>query len=229
VPLETWENLAIPEKIQHEQQAIAGYFSRKDTEYVHAIVSAVDALPPMPATQRITLIVPAYNEHASISEALNALLKQTPSHGGAADPSLWGALIVINRPVVSDAERNRVDAENMADTIKQIEEFKKAHPELDLNYVKAEIPASLAGVGMARMIGHDICAMRSFTRPSDARVAPWFIQTFDADNSKLHPEYLPRLLGQIEADNFNKDFYREAPRFPLEELRRCPLLHATDM
>lgn len=229
IPLCTWEQLSTSEKIQHEQQAIAEYFSRKNPDYVHAIVSRVDELPAMSATQRITLVVPAYNEHASIGEALKALLGQTPSHGGAADPSLWGALIVVNRPVVSDAERNAIDSDNMAKTISQIEAFKSAHPELDIHYVKAEIPAPIAGVGMARMIGHDVCAMRSLKRPSDQRVAPWFIQTFDADNSKLHPEYLPRLLSQIEADNFSKDFYREAPRFPLEDLRSCPLLHASDI
>ena len=66
VALDHWATLSIAEKIEHERAAITDYLGKKDQTYAHELISLAQDMSPMPASQIVTIIMPAYNEQDNI-------------------------------------------------------------------------------------------------------------------------------------------------------------------
>lgn len=226
VPPMVWSTLPPPAKIEEERGAVRELFARKDAGYVRALDGLAEVMPAMSPAQRIGIVMPAYNEQSVITTTLDLLVRQSTSRGGLVDPSHFGVTVVVNRPVTDDPQREGRDRANLMQTVVAITNYQAAHPEIDLQYVVVEAPRAVAGVGLARMVGHDLAALRSSRR--ERQDAPFYIQTMDADTPRMNPRCVSILLESLDRDGYSKDFYRQAPTLPLQDMRRYPLLHAMD-
>lgn len=223
-----WSRLPTADKIAQENLAATNLLAGKQPGYTTALEALAGVMPEMPARQRVGIVMPAYNEHATIADTLQLLIRQSSSQGGPVDPELFGITVVVNRPVTDDAAREARDVDQLNRTIVAITNMQAAYPEIDLQYVVVEAPRDKAGVGLARMVGHDLAALRSLRRDASTRETPFYIQTMDADTPRMNPEYLSILLAAPERDGYSKDLYRQAPRLPQSDLQSHPLLHAMD-
>lgn len=227
IPYSEWRELGHAARIGSENNAVRSYLGTKDEAYRIELARVAALIPEMPAEQSVNVVIPAYNEDATIGPTLYALL-QTASSSEIAS---WGITVVVNRPLrsissASDAERDTREAQALEATIETIEEIRRQFPALDLQYVVVEPPAAVAGVGLARALGHDLVALRSLNRDEAQRSTPLYVQTLDADTVALNPNFISVVLSHLRDDQYQRDFFRQRTHYPVSDMKQHPLLHA---
>ena len=109
-------------------------------------------IPPAPHL-RVSVIVPAKNEEAYITQTLQALYDQTDAGGKALDKSCYEVIVLANN--CSDA------------TASVVQRFAVTHPDFALHVAEQHFPAEQANIGFVRrtLMDEAYCRLTSLGKP----------------------------------------------------------------
>lgn len=137
-------------------------------------------LPAADPACQVSVVVPAFNEAASIAGALAALENQTELTGAKLDPRRYEVLVLAN---------NCTD-----DTAAQAREFARRRPQMRLHVLEATLPDPHAHVGAARRLVMD----EACRRLSAFEASPGVIASTDGD-TLVSPRWIAAILREVAA------------------------------
>lgn len=140
---------------------------------------AFDLPAPDPAC-RVSVVVPAFNEAASIAATLAALENQTDGRGAKLDPCRYEVLVLAN---------NCTD-----DTAALARQFARRRPQMRLHVIEATLRHPHAHVGAARRLAMD----EACRRLSGLKASPLVIASTDGD-TLVSPRWIAAILGEVAA------------------------------
>jgi len=174
---------------------------------------------PMKNDCRLSVCIPAYRESWIISNTLrHYTLNQLWNDWNVLEPKLFEINILINKP--------NQDTPDDIDMLKEIEDFKSAYPEYNINI--ANIVYDFWKKPIIWLIFKDIAdsvIIRNLSRSevSDKDKSNLILRTAWADVESLNPFLLSRTIS-IFSDS-NVVAHRGETRLPPEILKSFPLLH----
>lgn len=186
-----------------EREVISSYLDLQDKNYVKDLKAAAASLPPMDASCRIAVQIPAHNEEKSIYHTLKQWAGQVDNKGESLSSSIY-EINIIN---------NGQQGYSKDDTSGEVERFRSENPNVKVNFLDVEFPINRGNVGMARKFMTDVILLRSLNRQQQND--PLYIESGDADILTVDPKTLASRIKQfdekphIDAIAGEVDFYPE--------------------
>ncbi len=189
------------------------YLSRQAPEYLKKVDELSTQAEPMSAECKLAVCIPVagHQEVNNIERTLSAYLHQD------ADPGSFELVLLVNQPDVSPkGEHIKPDG-----TLKKIEEFKKAHPELNIRVMQTVLPRSEARIGYIRKLLSDATLQRSMKRKTNEEL---IMVSNDADLKGVAPEYVSNFIRRFKKEPKTDAFMGQLDWDP-ESYIRNPLVH----
>ncbi len=205
--------LETPDTILNPQKAAEMYLSKQDEHYHHDLEVLVKDLEPRHPDCKVAVCIPVagHQESHNIYKTLESYSHQS------ADPKSFEIVLFVNHPE-KDLQGNKLDAKK---TIKEIERFKKDHPELKVQYIYKALKREDAVIGNIRKILSDTVLLREQSAPNERDL---ILVSNDADNEGLSPKYIENFINKFEAHPEVDSFMGRLDWDPKAYVRN-PVLH----
>jgi hypothetical protein len=168
--------------------------------YFQHVVDLADSLPAMKQACRTSVIIPARGEGATLHHTLQQML--IDRRGSDAQPSQRRADGTIMDPEQYEVAllANGTDEQAIGETLMTAEAFRHDYAALGLNIhvLGAQLPRSIANVGMARKLLQDICILRAAQRGHQA--SPYYVLSEDADIQGYHAQSFSGLTDALDSN-----------------------------
>ncbi len=203
-----------PDAELNEKEEINNYLSRQSPEDIKTIDELAKEAGPMDSKCRLSVCIPVagHQEGKNIYKTLGNYLNQT------AKKDEFEIVLFVNQPE-KDYEGKNILPD---DTAKEIQRFKKDHPELHIRVMHKVFPIQDAKIGNIRKYLTDAVLERHISRGKNAPKLA--ILSNDADNEGIATQYIDNFIRKFEK-NPETDAYMGQLDWGLEAYARNPLVH----
>ncbi len=196
------------------ERTIAEHLGCDSASRLTLVQLLAEDLPPLHRDCRLSVCIPAaaHEEENYIRQTIEAFRSQT------APRDTWEIVLYLNHPF-TDAAGNGISPDA---TMNELEKVRSENPDIHIHYFYLPMPREIATIGQARRLLHDVVALRSLTRDSDAK--DHLMLRTDADIHSLSPQLIERYIEGFEAA---PNLYGLAGTLshPLGARRANPVLH----
>lgn len=178
-----------PDAELDQTEEVEWYFDQQSEEHLERVRGNAEQIAEQMSEDVkvvVTIPVAGHQEADNIYRTLEAYTTQT------LDASNYEIVLYVNHPE-TDSDGNALDA---ADTLAEIERFKRDHPDMPIRVMHEALPRDRAKIGYIRKVLVDTALMRHQAVGSGSPLA---IVSNDADTIAINPNYLEVMLRELNA------------------------------
>ncbi len=172
--------------VARERARINRYLRSGELAHKQEVERLSVGLPPMDERCRVAVLIPARFESANLANLLDQYSKQVDKNNQPLDPNTFEINILVNLK----------RSETPDDSVRVINQWKTAHPDIHVNAIDVAFDDAVARVGLARRVLTDITLRRSVNRRS--QTGSLYLESEDADVVSVDRRTISKLTDDFD-------------------------------